>query len=145
MSDLLGQRAVVVGAGIGGLSMAGALANYFEQVEIFERDRLTVSAASRSGTPQDRHPHGLLAGGLQALGDIFPGFESDLERAGAVSVNIAQEIQYERADVGVLPGGNVQVGHVSIEGRLHEAVVVIELRIIDRVLCGADSRSARGR
>jgi len=103
MSDLLGQRAVVVGAGIGGLSMAGALANYFEQVEIFERDRLTVSAASRSGTPQDRHPHGLLAGGLQALGDIFPGFESDLERAGAVSVNIAQEIQYERADVGVLP------------------------------------------
>jgi len=30
MTDLLGQRAVVVGAGIGGLSMAGALAKYFE-------------------------------------------------------------------------------------------------------------------
>ena len=52
MSSLLGQRAVVVGAGIGGLSMAGALAKYFERVEILERDRLTGSPASRSGTPR---------------------------------------------------------------------------------------------
>src|SRR5690242_5683595 len=103
MSSLNGQRAVVVGAGIGGLSMAGALAKYFERVEIFERDRLPASSASRSGTPQDRHPHGLLAGGLRALGEIFPGFERDLARAGAVRVNLAQEIQYERPDVGVLP------------------------------------------
>ena len=29
MSGLLGQRAVVVGAGIGGLSMAGVLAKFF--------------------------------------------------------------------------------------------------------------------
>src|SRR5215471_9647103 len=103
MSGLLGQRAVVVGAGIGGLVVAGALAQYFEQVEIFERDRLTAFPASRSGTPQDRHPHGLLAGGLQALGEIFPGFESDLAKAGAVPVRVAQEVQYERPDVGVLP------------------------------------------
>ena len=103
MSGPLGRRAVVVGAGIGGLSMAGALAKYFERVEILERDRLTASLGSRSGTPQDRHAHGLLAGGLQALDEIFPGFESDLARAGAVSVRIAQEIQSERPDVGVLP------------------------------------------
>src|ERR1700720_3062735 len=103
MSGLLGQRAVVVGAGIGGLSMAGALTKYFERVEVFERDRLAALPASRSGTPQDRHPHGLLAGGLQALGEIFPGFESDLARAGAVSVRVAQDAQYERPDVGALP------------------------------------------
>jgi 2-polyprenyl-6-methoxyphenol hydroxylase-like FAD-dependent oxidoreductase len=103
MSGLLGKRAVVVGAGIGGLSMAGALAKYFEEVEIFERDRLTISAASRSGTPQDRHLHGLLAGGLRALSEIFPGFERDLAGAGAVSVRVAQDFQYERPDVGVLP------------------------------------------
>src|SRR5467141_2190723 len=93
MSGFLGRRAVVV----------GALAKYFEQVEILERDRLTASVGSRSGTPQDRHPHGLLAGGLQALGEIFPGFESDLARAGAVSVRVAQDVQYERPDVGALP------------------------------------------
>jgi hypothetical protein len=83
--------------------MAGALAQYFEQVEILERDRLTAFAASRPGTPQDRHPHGLLAGGLQALGEIFPGFERDLARAGAVRVRLGQDIRYERPDVGVLP------------------------------------------
>src|SRR5262245_7826210 len=103
MSGLLGQRAVVVGAGIGGLSMAGALAKHFEQVEVLERDCLTTPACSRPGTPQDRHPHGLLAGGLKALGEIFPGFESDLARAGAIPVRVAQELQYERPDVGVLP------------------------------------------
>jgi 2-polyprenyl-6-methoxyphenol hydroxylase-like FAD-dependent oxidoreductase len=103
MSGILGRRAVVVGAGIGGLSMAGALAKYFEQVEIIERDRLTASAGSRPGTPQGRHLHVLLAGGLQALGEIFPGFASDLVGAGAVSVKVAQDFRYERADVGVLP------------------------------------------
>ena len=72
MSGLLGEHAVVIGAGMGGLAAAGALAQHFERVEILERDRLAGSAASRSGTPQDRHPHGLLAGGLRALDEIFP-------------------------------------------------------------------------
>src|SRR5215469_834014 len=99
----LGRRAVVVGAGIGGLAAAGALAKYFEQVDILERDRLPASVGSRSGTPQDRHPHGLLAGGLRALDQIFPGFKGDLAAAGAVSVAVARDMQFERPDVGVLP------------------------------------------
>jgi hypothetical protein len=40
---------------------------------------------------------------LRTLGEIFPGFESDIAGAGAVSVKIAQDIQYERPDVGVMP------------------------------------------
>ena len=103
MSALCGKRAVVVGAGVGGLSVAGALANSFERVEILERDRLTAIVGSRSGTPQDRHPHALLAGGLRALDEIFPGFADDLARAGAVSVRVAQDIQFERPDFGVAP------------------------------------------
>jgi 2-polyprenyl-6-methoxyphenol hydroxylase-like FAD-dependent oxidoreductase len=103
MSNFLGRRAVVIGAGIGGLAAAGALAKYLERVEILERDQLTASAGSRSGTPQDRHPHGLLAGGLRALDQIFPGFKSDLAAAGAVPVSFAREVQFERPDVGVLP------------------------------------------
>jgi hypothetical protein len=47
MSGLFGQRAVVVGAGIGGLAAAGALAQYFERVEILERDRLTAHGSDR--------------------------------------------------------------------------------------------------
>jgi 2-polyprenyl-6-methoxyphenol hydroxylase-like FAD-dependent oxidoreductase len=103
MSNVFGRRAVVVGGGIGGLSVAGALAGYFEQVDVLERDRLTASAESRPGTAQDRHAHGLLAGGRKALHEIFPGFERYLAEAGAVPVGIAQDIRYERADVGLLP------------------------------------------
>jgi 2-polyprenyl-6-methoxyphenol hydroxylase-like FAD-dependent oxidoreductase len=103
MSNLLARRAVVVGGGIGGLSVAGALAGYFEQVDVLERDRLPASAESRLGTPQDRHPHLLLAGGSKALGEIFPGFERNLVEAGAVSVKMAQEVRLERPDVGALP------------------------------------------
>jgi 2-polyprenyl-6-methoxyphenol hydroxylase-like FAD-dependent oxidoreductase len=106
MSGLVGRRAVIVGAGIGGLSIAGALAPYFEQVEVLERDCLAAFVASRCGTPQDRHPHGLLGGGLKALGEIFPGFADDLAGAGAVPVNVAQDMRYERADVGALPQRN---------------------------------------
>jgi 2-polyprenyl-6-methoxyphenol hydroxylase-like FAD-dependent oxidoreductase len=102
-SHRLGKRAVVIGAGIGGLATAGALAQYFEQVDILERDRLVATAGSRSGTPQDRHPHGLLAGGLRALDQIFPGFESGLAAAGAVPVTFARDVQFERPDVGALP------------------------------------------
>jgi 2-polyprenyl-6-methoxyphenol hydroxylase-like FAD-dependent oxidoreductase len=72
VNRLLGRRAVVIGAGIGGLSAAGALAKSFDQVDVLERDDLATSARSRSGTPQDRHPHGLLAGGLRALDQISP-------------------------------------------------------------------------
>ena len=97
-SHRLGKRAVVIGAGIGGLSAAGALAQYFERVDILERDRLATSVASRSGTPQDRHPHGLLAGGLRALDQIFPGYKRDLAAAGGVPVTFARNVQFERPD-----------------------------------------------
>jgi 2-polyprenyl-6-methoxyphenol hydroxylase-like FAD-dependent oxidoreductase len=99
----VGRRAIVIGAGIGGLSAAGALAKYFERVDVLERDRLTAWAGSRSGTPQDRHPHGLLAGGLLALDEIFPCFRRHLAAAGAVRVAVARDVQFERPDVGVLP------------------------------------------
>jgi 2-polyprenyl-6-methoxyphenol hydroxylase-like FAD-dependent oxidoreductase len=103
MNNLLARRAVVIGGGIGGLSVAGALAGYFEEVDVLERDRLPASAESRPGTPQDRHPHLLLAGGSKALGEIFPGFKRNLAEAGAVSVKMAQEVRLERPDVGALP------------------------------------------
>jgi 2-polyprenyl-6-methoxyphenol hydroxylase-like FAD-dependent oxidoreductase len=142
MNRLLGRRAVVIGAGIGGLSAAGALAKYFEQVEILERDGLPVCAGSRSGTPQDRHPHGLLAGGLRALDQIFPGFKSDLAAAGAVPVSFARDVQFEHPEVGVLPkrdfGISVQCAtRPLIElvlRRRAEAVANIMLRPASRVI-----------
>ena len=103
MSRHFGQRAVVIGAGIGGLSAAGALSSAFREVIILEREAVPASVMSRAGVPQDRHPHLLLAGGLQALDSLFPGYAQDLADAGAVPVNAFKEVQYERPDVGALP------------------------------------------
>jgi hypothetical protein len=48
MSNPIGRQAVVVGAGMGGLSAARALADYFEQVVVIENDALPADAAPRA-------------------------------------------------------------------------------------------------
>jgi 2-polyprenyl-6-methoxyphenol hydroxylase-like FAD-dependent oxidoreductase len=133
MSNLLARRAVVVGGGIGGLSVAGALAGYFEQVDVLERDRLPASAESRPGTPQDRHPHGWLAGGLKALGEIFPGFERNLAEAGAVSVKMAQEVRFERPDVGALPSRDLGLTALCASRPLIESVLRRRVMVLANV------------
>ena len=95
-STLIGKQAVVIGAGMGGLAAAGALANHFDQVVVLERDTLPSEAAYRAGTPQARHVHALLASGLRALSELFPGFEQDLARAGAVPVRVGLDVRVEQ-------------------------------------------------
>jgi 2-polyprenyl-6-methoxyphenol hydroxylase-like FAD-dependent oxidoreductase len=65
-NSFLGRRAVVVGAGLGGLSTARVLADHFDEVVILDRDELPDDAAPRPSVPQDKHPHRLLGGGLKA-------------------------------------------------------------------------------
>src|SRR5712691_7105370 len=96
MSDFIGTRAVVVGAGIGGLTAASALVDYFEQVFVLERDALPRDSEDRVGIPQGKHVHALLAGGQHALGELFPGFEDDLARAGAVPIREGLDVRTER-------------------------------------------------
>jgi 2-polyprenyl-6-methoxyphenol hydroxylase-like FAD-dependent oxidoreductase len=123
MNNLFGRRAVVIGGGIGGLSAAAVLAGYFEQVDILERDQITASVQSRPGTPQDRHPHGLLAGGLKALGEILPGFEQELAAAGAIPVKVAEEFRIERADIGALPSRDFGLSVLCASRPLIESVL----------------------
>ena len=141
MSHLLGQRAVVIGAGIGGLSAAGALAGFFRQVDVLERDHLPKSVRSRAGTPQDRHTHGLLAGGLEAIGTIFPGIEGDLESAGAVRVKVAQDVCYERADIGVLPQRDLGRSLLSATRPLIESVIRQRVRTHTNITLHSGARA----
>jgi len=91
----LGERAIVVGGGLGGLSAARALSDRFRQIVILDRDELPDDAAPRPGVPQGKHPHGLLGGGLKALEHLFPGFGNELRRAGAVPINRGFDMLYE--------------------------------------------------
>ena len=95
-STSIGRQAVVVGAGMGGLPAARALADFFEHVVVLERDTLPLDASHRSGIPQGRHTHALLAGGQRALGDLFPGFEQNLADAGAVPLEAGLDLRLER-------------------------------------------------
>jgi 2-polyprenyl-6-methoxyphenol hydroxylase-like FAD-dependent oxidoreductase len=91
----LGERAIVVGGGLGGLSAARALSGRFRQVVILDRDDLPDGATPRPGVPQGKHPHGLLGGGLNALEQLFPGFSNELGRAGAVPIDRGFDTVYE--------------------------------------------------
>jgi 2-polyprenyl-6-methoxyphenol hydroxylase-like FAD-dependent oxidoreductase len=99
----IGKQAVVIGAGMAGLAAAGAVADYFEQVIVLERDRLPNEALPRSGVPQSRHLHGLLPGGQRALTDLFPHFERDLLDAGAVLLRMPGGMRVEMPDLGPFP------------------------------------------
>jgi 2-polyprenyl-6-methoxyphenol hydroxylase-like FAD-dependent oxidoreductase len=95
-SNLIGRRAIVIGAGIGGCSAARALADHFDQVVIIERDRLPAEPIPRSGVPQSQQAHGLLGGGQRALEELFPGFGLDLAAAGAVPLRVGLDTRVER-------------------------------------------------
>ena len=95
-STLVGKRAVVIGAGMGGLAAAGALAGLFDEVVILERDTLPSEPGYRAGTPQARHVHALLLSGQRALGELFSGFEQDLAQAGAVPLRAGLDVRVER-------------------------------------------------
>jgi len=95
-SSLIGKQAVVIGAGMAGLTAAGALADHFDQVLVLERDALPSEPKHRVGTPQARHVHGLLLSGQRALSELFPGFEQDLAHAGALPLRVGFDIRVER-------------------------------------------------
>ncbi len=78
-----GERAVVLGASMGGLLAARVLADFFGTVTIVERDVLPDGPAIRRGVPQGRHVHVLLARGAQILDELFPGILDELVVDGA--------------------------------------------------------------
>ncbi|MGI9427590.1 MAG: FAD-dependent oxidoreductase [Bythopirellula sp.] len=89
---LLGQRAIVIGGGIAGLTSARVLSDYFDQVIVLDRDRVGSGVQPRSGVPQGKHVHILLARGEQVLTQLFPGMDADLERLGAVRLRIGYDV-----------------------------------------------------
>jgi 2-polyprenyl-6-methoxyphenol hydroxylase-like FAD-dependent oxidoreductase len=122
MPDPARSHAVVIGAGMAGLTAAQAISRHFGKVTIIERDVLPAEAAPRSGTPQCQHAHMLLAGGLQALQTLFPGFENDLAEAGAVKVRAGKDLRFERPGFDPFPVRDLGFDIFSMSRPLLEAV-----------------------
>jgi 2-polyprenyl-6-methoxyphenol hydroxylase-like FAD-dependent oxidoreductase len=122
MPDPARSHAVVIGAGMAGLTAAQAISRHFGKVTIIERDVLPAEPAPRSGTPQCQHAHALLAGGLQALQTLFPGFEKDLAEAGAVKIRTGKDIRWERPGFDPFPVRDLGFDIFSMSRPLLEAV-----------------------
>lgn len=90
----LGSTAVVLGGSVAGLCSAGALAPYFDEVLVLERDELPAAAEHRRGVPQSKHPHFLLNSGRRAIGALFPGFEKALIAAGGLHLMPSLDAAY---------------------------------------------------
>lgn len=88
-----GQRrhAIVIGASMGGLLAAAALARHFTRVTIVERDDLAAAPQARKGAPQASHAHGLLTGGREAMEILFPGLTESLVGQGALTGDILDD------------------------------------------------------
>jgi 2-polyprenyl-6-methoxyphenol hydroxylase-like FAD-dependent oxidoreductase len=93
---VVAEHAVVIGAGMGGLAAAKAVAPYFDKVTVLDRDALPDGPDIRPGTPQARHAHGLLAGGSTALDALFPSIKSDFLKAGAIKGRAGLAVRYEQ-------------------------------------------------
>ena len=84
--------AIVIGASMGGLLAARALADYYGQVIIVERDALPEDDEPRKGVPHGRHTHGLLARGREVLEELLPGFTQEIVAQGASPGDIADKV-----------------------------------------------------
>ncbi|MEJ2288244.1 MAG: FAD-binding protein [Deinococcales bacterium] len=126
------EHAVVLGAGMAGLSAAAALAPQAQRVSVVERDPLPGIDRSRKGVPQGAHVHLLLPGGLRALDELLPGLQEDLRGAGAQLLDRAGDFRVNvgggRLKLETLHPGFVLVGATRplVEGVLRERVQALD-------------------
>lgn len=73
MTRRIGEHAVVLGAGVGGLLAARVLADSYDRVTVVERDQLPHAVQDRRGVPQSRHAHALLPSGAHVMDELLPG------------------------------------------------------------------------
>jgi 2-polyprenyl-6-methoxyphenol hydroxylase-like FAD-dependent oxidoreductase len=94
MSRVMGERAVVLGAGMAGLLTARVLSDRYQQVIIVERDSVVGVGDARRGVPQGRHAHALLARGQRILEELFPGLQQELTDSGIYSCDLAGNLRW---------------------------------------------------
>ena len=90
----IGEHAVVIGASMGGLLAARALADFYATVTVLERDIFPVSDIPRKGVPQGRHAHGLLARGRSVIENFFPGWTDEVVASGGVRGDIVNDVSW---------------------------------------------------
>ena len=88
------RRAIVIGAGIGGLLAARVLSDHFDPVLVLDRDTLPATPEHRKNTPQGHHVHALLSRGRAIIEALLPGITSELVGRGAVQGDFRHDLTW---------------------------------------------------
>lgn len=135
----LGRRAVVVGAGMGGMMAAEVLSRHFGEVVVLEKDTLPAKAEPRMGVPQGAHVHALLVQGRRNVETLFPGLTSRMIDQGAVCSRAGLEFRMRDAG-GWQPLRDLHLTLLTMSRPLLEETVRGMLRANPRVTIRDDVR-----
>lgn len=132
----IGQHAIVIGASMGGLLAARALADFYAVVTVLERDNFPVSDVARKGVPQGRHAHGLLARGRAVIEDFFPGWTDEVVAAGGALGDIAGDVNWYGHGVGLKSAPSELAGLLAsrpvLEGHVRRRLMTLpNVRVIE--------------
>ena len=132
-----GHHAIVIGASMGGLLAARALANHCQSVTVLERDAFPVADVPRKGVPQGRHAHGLLARGREVIENFFPGWSDEVVKAGGLFGDIANDVDWIGHGVRLKAGPSDLSGLLAsrpvLEGQVRRRLAALPgVRLIER-------------
>src|SRR5690349_24048538 len=118
-----GEHAIVIGASMGGLLAARALADSYATVTVLERDRLPAADIPRKGVPHGHHTHGLLARGAEILEEFFPGYTREVvTQSGGILGDIANDVRWMAHNVALANSKSNLIGLAAsrpvLEGHL---------------------------
>lgn len=88
------RRVIIIGASIAGSLLARLLADRFDEVVLIDRDTFPDNAFPRVNVPQEHHVHLLLQRGREIMEAFYPGFLSDIEKAGAEVVDLSHGVKW---------------------------------------------------
>ena len=116
------RRAIVIGAGIAGLSAAKALSKYFDTVTVYD------------GGPQAQrhHLHVLLKKGQQLLEELFPGSLQKLQKAQAPVIDWALDTLW-MTDSGSFPRYESSVNNLSFSRPVVQDIMRTDIESLPNV------------
>jgi 2-polyprenyl-6-methoxyphenol hydroxylase-like FAD-dependent oxidoreductase len=133
-----GEHAIVIGASMGGLLAARALADFYATVTVLERDRFPPTDTPRKGVPHGHHTHGLLARGAEVLEGFFPGYTHQVvTQSGGLLADIANDVRWMGHNVALASCKSDLVGLAAsrpvLEGHLRRRLKMLpNVRVVER-------------
>jgi 2-polyprenyl-6-methoxyphenol hydroxylase-like FAD-dependent oxidoreductase len=125
----IGDHAIVIGASMGGLLAARALADDFKTVTLLERDVCPVTDVSRKGVPQGDHAHGLLARGRNVIEAFFPGWTDEVVADGGIRCDLARDVAWFGHGIALQSGPSDLIGLLAsrpvLEGHVRRRLLAL--------------------